>query len=82
MSDSSNDPGGAPWQTLASLLRSDPRDLGCTACRVDIAVYAELVADGEDAATRHPGVAAHVRACGDCRDDLDGLVIAVSSAAR
>ena len=40
-------------------------------------VYAGLVAAGESAEQRYPGLAAHLRACGPCREDFDGLLAAV-----
>ena len=41
-------------------------------------VYVDLVAAGEDAAGRYPGVAAHLLACGPCSDDYTGLLAAVA----
>jgi hypothetical protein len=42
-------------------------------------VYADLVAHDAGAATeRYPGVAAHLAACGPCREDLTGLLAALS----
>jgi hypothetical protein len=42
-------------------------------------VYAELVAAGGDAAGRYAGVAAHLRACGPCGQDYEGLLAVVST---
>jgi hypothetical protein len=39
---------------------------------------ADLVAGGEDAAGRYPGVAAHLLACGPCGEDFTGLLAAVA----
>jgi hypothetical protein len=36
-------------------------------------VYAELVAAGQ----RYPGIAAHLRVCGPCGEDFEGLLAAV-----
>jgi hypothetical protein len=44
-------------------------------------VYAELVAAGAAAAERYPGIAAHLRACGPCGEDFDGLLAAVRGVA-
>ena len=44
-------------------------------------IYAELVAAGEPAEERYPGVAAHLRACGPCGDDCDGLLAALAGEA-
>lgn len=39
--------------------------------------YAELVASGEPAQQRYPGIAAHLRACGPCGEDFEGLLAAL-----
>ncbi|HYX58390.1 MAG TPA: hypothetical protein VE888_05210 [Streptosporangiaceae bacterium] len=40
-------------------------------------IYAELVAEGAPAEERYPGLAAHLRACGPCGEDFDGLLAAI-----
>jgi hypothetical protein len=40
-------------------------------------VYVELVAADASAAERYPGIASHLRACGPCSDDFEGLLAAV-----
>jgi hypothetical protein len=40
-------------------------------------VYAELVAAGVPAEQRYPGMAAHLRACGPCGENFEGLLAAV-----
>jgi hypothetical protein len=37
-------------------------------------IYAELVASGAPAEQRYPGIAAHLRACGPCGEDFEGLL--------
>ena len=59
---------------LDRFLRTDPRDVGCAEAMEMLHVYAELVASGAPAAQRYPGVAAHLRACGPCGEDFDGLL--------
>jgi hypothetical protein len=66
------------WPELERFLRTDPRDVGCDEAIATLNVYAELVAAGDDAATRFPGVAAHLRACGPCGIDFEGLLAAIS----
>jgi hypothetical protein len=68
------------WPALERFLLSDPRDVGCAAAMGLLHVYAELVAAGAAAAERYPGVAAHLRACGPCGEDFDGLLAAVRAA--
>lgn len=66
-------------ERLARFLRTDPRDVGCDEAMAVLHVYAELVArDAEAAAEGYPGVAAHLAACGPCREDLTGLLAAMS----
>jgi hypothetical protein len=66
---------------LAAFLRTDPRDVGCGQAMEILHVYAELAADDPVAAEQlHPGVAAHLRACGPCATDLVGLLESLRSA--
>ena len=63
------------WSALDRFLHTDPRDVGCAQAMEMLHVYAELVTtDADVAAMRYAGVAAHLRACGPCREDLDGLL--------
>ena len=62
---------------LDRFLRADPRDVGCEEAMEILDVYVELVAAGVDAEDRYPGIAAHLRACGPCADDFEGLLAAV-----
>jgi hypothetical protein len=66
-------------ERLDRFLRTDPRDVGCDEALAILHVYVELVATGEDAARRYPGVAAHLLACGPCSEDFAGLLLAVTS---
>ncbi len=62
---------------LDRFLRTDPRDVGCARAVDMLHVYVELVAAGEPAAQRYPGLAAHLSACGPCGEDFEGLLAAV-----
>jgi hypothetical protein len=66
-------------ERLDRFLRTDPRDVGCDEVLAVLHVYVDLVATGEDAAGRYPGVAAHLLACGPCSEDFAGLLLAVSN---
>ena len=44
---------------------------------LDPDVYVEVVAAGGPAEQRYPGIAAHLRACGPCGEDFEGLLAAV-----
>ena len=65
------------WSKLDHFLRTDPRDVGCAQATEMLQVYAELVAAGEPAGQRYPGIAAHLQACGPCDEDFDGLLAAL-----
>ena len=65
---------------LDRFLQTDPRDVGCDEALALLHVYAELAAADAAAARRYPGIAAHLRACGPCSEDFDGLLAALSAA--
>jgi hypothetical protein len=67
---------------LDRFLQTDPRDVGCAEAMDLLHVYVELVATGGAAAERYPGIAAHLRACGPCGEDFDGLLAAVTATRR
>jgi len=65
-------------QDLDRYLRTDPRDAGCDTAMELLDVYAELTAaDPAAARLRYPEVSAHLRSCGPCEQDLDGLLAAI-----
>jgi hypothetical protein len=65
------------WSELDSFLRTDPRDVGCAQAMEMLHIYAERVAAGDPAEQRYPDIAAHLRACGPCGEDFEGLLAAV-----
>jgi hypothetical protein len=65
------------WRALDDFLRTDPRDVGCDQAMEMLHVYVELVVAGDQAEQRYPGIAAHLRACGPCGEDFEGLLAAV-----
>jgi hypothetical protein len=66
------------WPELDRFLQTDPRDAGCATAMELLHVYAELAAaDSSAAARRYPEVAAHLRSCGPCTEDLHGLLAAI-----
>lgn len=65
------------WPVLDRFLATDPQDVGCEQAMAVLHVYAEVVAAGRDAATRFPGVLAHLACCGPCSEDFDGLLAAI-----
>jgi hypothetical protein len=69
------------WSALDRFLRTDPRDVGCAEAMELLHVYVDLVVRDVDAARRHPGVAAHLAACGPCSEDFEGLLAAARDAA-
>ncbi len=67
-------------EDLNRFLRTDPRDAGCDTAMELLHVYAELAtADAAAAERRYPEVAAHLRACGPCEQDLRGLLAAIAA---
>jgi len=62
---------------LDRFLHTDPRDVGCAQAMEMLHIYAELVAAGDPAEQRYPGIAAHLRACGPCGEGFEGLLAAV-----
>lgn len=66
------------WSALERFLQTDPRDAGCAQAMELLHVYAELaVTDRAEAERWYPAVAAHLRACGPCAEDFEGLLAAV-----
>lgn len=73
------------YSALDRFLRTDPRDVGCDQAVGLMHIYVDLVLNdpsGSDAALRHPGVAAHLLACGPCAEDFQGLLAAAGEAVR
>ena len=70
---------GDAGSRLEDLLRADPSDCGCDVARGTLDVYATAVVAGAPARARFPGVAAHLEGCAQCRDDLTGLVAALTA---
>jgi len=66
------------WSELDAFLETDPADVGCDEAMRILHVYVDLVASGEDAAARYPGVASHLRQCGPCSEDFEGLLALVT----
>ena len=64
---------------IEKFLTTDPKDIGCDRAMEVLHIYADLVATGEAAQDRFPEVAAHLRACGPCAEDLEALVDAIRS---
>jgi hypothetical protein len=62
---------------LDDLLRAEEGDAGCAAGEDILDLYVELELRGEDAATRFPATAIHLRTCPGCQADLAGLREAV-----
>jgi hypothetical protein len=64
---------------LGTFLHTDPRDVGCGEAMDLLHVYADLhVTDAAEAERRFPGVLVHLRACGPCSTDFEGLLALLS----
>ena len=68
-------------ERLLRFLETDERDVGCTRTLELLDVYVELVLGGEDPEATYPGITVHLRNCGPCIEDFDGLVAAVRAQA-
>jgi hypothetical protein len=64
---------------IEQFLATDFRDVGCEEAMEILHVYAELVVSGRNPEGLYPGVAAHLRACGPCAEDLQGLLSALEA---
>ena len=64
-------------RALDQFLRTDPLDVGCERAIALLHAYVELAVAGEDPEARYPGVAAHLRACGPCGEDYEGLLLTI-----
>ena len=64
-------------RALDDFLRTGPRDVRCAQATEMLHVYADMVATGAVAEQQHPGLAAHLRACGLCGEDFEGLLAAI-----
>jgi len=67
------------WSALDRFLRTAQSDVGCAEAMQMLHIYAELTAAGAPAEQRYPGIAAHLRACGPCGEDFQGLLAALHS---
>lgn len=68
------------WPMLQRFLETDPRDVGCERAMDVLHVYVELTLAGANPEEHHPGVAAHLHACGPCTEDFEALLAAVEQA--
>ena len=60
---------------LDAFLRTDPRDVGCGEAMELLHAYADrYVTDRDEAVRRYPGIVAHLRGCGPCSTDFEGLL--------
>ncbi len=62
---------------LERFLRIAPDDPGCDETRRLMHVYVEELLEGRDPELQYPGIAAHVRDCHPCAQELDGLAAAI-----
>lgn len=62
---------------LERFLTTDPEDPGCAKALEMLDAYVDTLLAGGDPAARFPDIAAHLRDCGPCAEDFEGLVAAV-----
>ncbi len=58
---------------LGRVLGPDEPELTCEQCFAELDRYVELVADGEKADERIPGMKAHLKGCPACAEDFRSL---------
>jgi hypothetical protein len=61
-------------ERMRRLFGASAPDAGCDGGMEVFDLYVELEVAGQDPAARYPGVANHLAACPDCREDHDALV--------
>ena len=61
-------------ERLDDLLRAEDGDAGCDAGVPILDEYVDIELAGGDPSVRFPGTAIHLRVCGGCRADHDGLL--------
>ena len=59
---------------LAAFVATDPVDAGCGHTMELLHVYVESVLAGDDPEATFPGISAHLRVCGPCLEDFNGLL--------
>jgi hypothetical protein len=62
------------FDALDRFLQTDPRDVGCAEALEVLHVYVDLMLAGARPEHSHPGVAAHLHACGPCDEDFHALL--------
>jgi hypothetical protein len=62
---------------LEHFLATDPQDVGCAETMGLLAVYVDVMLAGGDPEHELPGVAAHLRSCSPCDEDMRGLLAAI-----
>jgi hypothetical protein len=65
-------------QRLERFLRTNPDDAGCDETRRRLHVYAETILAGGTPEISYSGIAAHLRNCPPCADELEGLLLAAT----
>jgi hypothetical protein len=63
-------------EALLRFLATEEIDAGCEQTLALLDVYVELLLAGQDPEADYPGITAHLRACGPCIEDFDGLLAA------
>jgi hypothetical protein len=66
------------WPSLERFLKTDPQDAGCAESFEQLDRYVERELAHGDAASRYPGIAAHLSTCNPCVDDFEGLLAAIA----
>jgi hypothetical protein len=68
-------------QMLLAILNVQPQELTCDECMEFLDRYAELELAGKNAQQAMPLVHSHLAICRDCRQEYEGLLLAVRALA-
>jgi hypothetical protein len=68
-------------QVLRAILSTQPQELACDECMAFLDRYAELELAGKNAQQAMPLVHSHLAICRDCRQEYEGLLLAVRALA-
>ena len=67
------------WPALDRFLNPSPGDIGCAETMELLDVYVDLALADLNPERRYSGVAAHLRVCGPCSQDFEGLLAAAAA---
>ena len=58
-----------------NIMTTQPEEIGCDTCFVQLDLFAELILTGKNAAGAMPAVHAHLNRCPACREEYEALLL-------